>query len=154
MATPYLLIWSSYWAPFLDWIIDCCVVEGELWHTVLSKTLTGHDFKRNGWNPIKPHMGENKTRYRWKALCPIDCECFKLVHSVGITGIWLKECWKKCFLLMLLIKNTTVPTERRPCCFGGNPLTDEKSPIDSIKHFFNGDHQLNRLCPVFMLVPM
>ncbi len=26
-------------------------------HTVLSKTLTWHNFKRNGQNPMKPHMG-------------------------------------------------------------------------------------------------
>ena len=71
-ATPYLLIWSSYWAPFLDGIIDCCVVVRELCaqtHTVLSKTLKLHNFKRNGPNPIKPYMGGKLS------LSPIDWLC-------------------------------------------------------------------------------
>ncbi len=58
MATPYLLIWSSYWAPFLDRIIDCCAVVREMWektHTVLSKTL--RNLKRNGQNPNKLYVG-------------------------------------------------------------------------------------------------
>jgi hypothetical protein len=35
----------------------------------------------------------------------------------------------------------------------GTP-SDKNLPIDSIKQFFNGDHQLNRLRPIFNLVPM
>ncbi len=61
MATPYLLIWSSYdWAPFLVGIIDCCAVVREMCaqtHTVLSKTSKLRNFKRNGQNHNKLYIG-------------------------------------------------------------------------------------------------
>jgi len=55
---------------------------------------------------------------------------------------------------IVLELDKTVPDKTDPRGFGGKVLTDEKSPIDSIKHFFNVTHQSN-CCPFICLpVPM